>query len=60
MESPSRNQNANLLLYIVELRGNSVVTLRKILRIVSPLPVALYLIGDIPILEYHEPAIVLH
>ena len=60
MESPSRNQKTNLWLHNVELRDNGVISIGTILRIVSPLPVSSYLRGDIPILESHQPAIVLH
>ena len=60
MESPLKNQNTNLWLHNIELRDNGVISIGTILRIVSPLPVTSYLRGDSPILESHQPAIVLH
>ena len=59
MESPSLNKNSNLWLNNVELCDNGVITVGTVFRIISPLPASNYLRGDIPLIETHQPVIVL-
>ena len=59
MESLSLNKNSNLWLNNVELCDNGVITVGTVFRIISPLPASNYLRGDIPLIETHQPVIVL-
>ena len=54
------NKNSNLWRNNVELRDNGIITMGTILRITAPLPVESYMRGDIPLIQSHHPAIVLH
>ena len=55
-----RNKNTNLWRKNVELRDNGIITIGTILRITAPLPIDSYMRGDIPLIQTHYPAIVLH
>lgn len=54
------NKNTNLWRNNVELRDNGIITIGTILRITAPLPIDSYMRGDIPLIQTHYPAIVLH
>ena len=54
------NKNTNLWQNNVELRDNGIITISTILRITAPLPIDSYMRGDIPLIQTHYPAIVLH
>ena len=58
--STIKNKNKNLWLNNVELCNNGIITVGTVLRIICPMPVTTYLRGNLPILETHHPAIILH
>ena len=60
MESPALNKNTNLWRNNVELRDNGEITIGTIFRVTAPLPVTSYMRGDTPLIQTHQPAIILH